>query len=70
MLCCELKQDKSAFNTPWTKQTLFHTSVCHTYSALSNLSLNIQGHVEVTKSKNKLKKIMSVSCNEPLHVKI
>ena len=49
--------------------TLLH-SVRQTNSALSNLSLNIQGHVEVPKSKKNLEKIMSVSCNQPLYVKI
>ena len=47
-----------------------NTSVRQTNSASSNLSLNIQGHVEVPKSKFFLKKIMSVSCNQPLYVKI
>ena len=46
------------------------TSVRQTNSALSNLSLNIQGDVEVPKSNFFLKKIMSVSCNQPLYVKI
>ena len=45
-------------------------SVRQTNSAQSNLSLNIQGHVEVPKSKFFLEKIMSVSCNQPLYVKI
>ena len=39
------------------------------YSAFSNLSLNIHGHVEVPKTKS-FEKIMSVSCNEPLNVEI
>ena len=47
-----------------------YSSVRQTNSALSNLSLNIQGHVEVPKSQKKILKIMSVSCNEPLYVKI
>ena len=47
-----------------------HNSVRQTNSALSNLSLNIQGHVEVPKSIFFLEKIMSVSCNQPLYVKI
>ena len=45
-------------------------SVNQTDSALSNLSLNIHRHKEVPKSKKKLKKIMSVSCNKPLYVKL
>ena len=56
--------------------TFFHAyrivinSVRQTNSASSNLSLNIQGHVEVPKSKFFLEKNMSVSCNQPLYVKI
>ena len=45
-------------------------SVRQTDSELSNLSLNIHGHVEIPKSKKNLKKIMSVSCNQPLYVEI
>ena len=45
-------------------------SVRQTNSALSNRSLNFQGHGEVPKSKSFLKKIMSVSCNQPFYVKI
>ena len=50
--------------------TIIYISVRQTNSAPSNLSLNIQGHVEVPKSKFFFEKIMSVSCNQPLYVKI
>ena len=45
-------------------------SVSQTDSALSNLSLNIHGHVEVPKSNKTMKKIMSVGCNQPLYIVI
>ena len=45
-------------------------SMRQTDSALSYLLLNIQGHVEVPKSKFFLKKIMSVSCYHPFYVEI
>ena len=45
-------------------------SVRQTDSALSNFSLNTHGYEEVQKSKNFLKNIMSVSCNQPSYVEI
>ena len=50
-------------NSQLSKTRSVHTSVRQTDSALSNLSLNIHGHVEVPKSKKRIEKIMPVSCN-------